>query len=133
MFWGKSMLIIAMLLFASLAALLHLLFFMMESLWWGRPAVRWIFRTTPEEAETTRFLAFNQGFYNLFLALGVIAGLWFALSGHETPGFTLIAFNCASMVGAAFVLATGGKSRWRGALIQGLPPLLALIALGTSL
>jgi putative membrane protein len=103
----------------------------MESLFWARPAVRRIFRTTTEEAQVTKFLAFNQGFYNLFLALGVAVGIALIYQFRGSSGLILIAFSCASMLGASLVLATGGKSRWRGALIQGLPPLLALIALLT--
>jgi putative membrane protein len=119
----------ALLSFASLAAVLHLVFFLMESLLWTRPAVRRIFHTTPEEAGMTKFLAFNQGFYNMFLALGVFGGIGFVYQGLHLSGLVLIAFSCASMVGASLVLATGGKRRWRGALIQGLPPLVVLIIL----
>ena len=59
--------IIAALIFAGLAALLHVYIFTMESLTWTSPRTRATFGTTPEEAETTKLLAFNQGFYNLFL------------------------------------------------------------------
>ncbi len=38
----------------------------------GRRA-RAVFRTTEAEARTTRTLAFNQGFYNPFLAAAVLA------------------------------------------------------------
>ena len=59
------------LIFAGLAALLHVYIFVMESLTWTTPRTRAVFGTTAEEAQTTKMLAFNQGFYNLFLAVGV--------------------------------------------------------------
>ena len=69
--------ITAGLVFAILAALLHVYIFVMESLTWTSPRTRATFGTTPETAETTKELAFNQGFYNLFLAIvtgiGVVA------------------------------------------------------------
>ena len=54
---------------AALAALLHVYIFVMESLTWTSPRTRAVFGTTEEEAQTTKLLAFNQGFYNLFLAI----------------------------------------------------------------
>ena len=118
--------------FAGLAALLHLLFFCLESLFWMHPAVRRIFRTTEEEARATKFLAFNQGFYNLFLALGAAAGLCLLGHAHDAAGRALLTLACGSMLGAALALASGGRNYLRGALIQGLPPLLALLALWLS-
>ena len=63
------------LVFAVLAALMHLYIFWMESLRWERPETRKVFGTSPEQAATTRRLAYNQGFYNLFLALTAFAGV----------------------------------------------------------
>ena len=61
--------ITAALVFAGLAGLLHVYIFTMESLTWTSKRTRAAFGTTAEEAETTKLLAFNQGFYNLFLAI----------------------------------------------------------------
>ena len=77
----------AALVFAALAALLHVYIFTMESLTWTSRRTRATFGTTAEEAETTKLLAFNQGFYNLFLAIvtgigkpeplrGELSGYW---------------------------------------------------------
>src|SRR6266566_4483126 len=60
---------------AIVAGAVHVLIFAMESLWWTTPQVRARFRQSPEQAEATRLFAFNQGFYNLFLALGTFAGV----------------------------------------------------------
>ena len=112
---------------AILAGAVHVLIFCMESLWWTTPGVRARFRQTPEQAQTTRLLAFNQGFYNLFLAVGTFAGLALMLLGHTRAGVILVSWNCLFMVGAALVLAVSAPQMWRGALIQGTAPLLFLL------
>ena len=56
---GGTRVIIAGLVFAALAALLHVYIFVMESLTWTSPRTRGTFGTTAEEAETTKLLAFN--------------------------------------------------------------------------
>ena len=111
---------------AALAGLVHVLFFCMESLWWTRPAVYRRFRSTEAQAQVTKSLAFNQGFYNLFLAAGVFGGLFLLGTGHHRGGMILIAWNCLSMLAAAVVLAASSPSMIRGALIQGLPPFVFL-------
>jgi len=111
---------------AILAALVHVFIFCMESLWWSTPGVRARFRQTPEQSAATRLFAFNQGFYNLFLAIGIVAGIVVAHLGHLDIGLSLVAWNCASMVGAALVLLASAPGMARGALIQGGAPLLFL-------
>ena len=112
---------------AILAGLIHVLIFCMESLWWTTPAVRARFRQPPEQAQATKLFAFNQGFYNLFLGLGVFAGLALLLAGHPVSGWTLVTWSCLSMLGAAIVLAASAPQLRRGALIQGGAPLLFLV------
>ncbi|MFV0452405.1 MAG: DUF1304 domain-containing protein, partial [Propioniciclava sp.] len=56
---------------AGVAALLHVFIFVMESVTWTTARTRRVFGLTPTQAEATRELAFNQGFYNLFLAVEV--------------------------------------------------------------
>jgi putative membrane protein len=112
---------------AALSGFIHVLFFCMESLWWTRPAVYRRFRSTEAQAQTTKSLAFNQGFYNLFLAAGAFGGLALIAAGHSRAGLILLAWNCASMLAAAVVLAVSSPQMMRGALIQGLPPLVFLL------
>lgn len=112
---------------ASLAGAIHVLIFCMESLWWRTPGVRRRFGQTPEQSETTRLFAFNQGFYNLFLALGTFGGLALMQLGHPRVGLALVGWNCLSMVGAAIVLVVSAPRMLRGAVIQGAAPLLFLI------
>jgi len=115
---------------AIVAGLVHVLIFCMESLLWTTPGVRARFRQSPEQAEATRLFAFNQGFYNLFLAVGTFAGLALVLTGHPRVGWTLVYWNCLFMLGAAVVLAGSAPGMRRGAVIQGAAPLLFLV-LGT--
>ncbi len=112
---------------AILAAVVHVLIFCMESLWWTTPKVRARFRQAPEQADATKLFAFNQGFYNLFLAIGTFAGLALILLGHPDSGLTLVSWNCLFMVGAAIVLAASAPQLRRGAFIQGTAPLLFLL------
>ncbi len=112
---------------AILAAVVHVLIFCMESLWWTTPKVRARFRQAPEQADATKLFAFNQGFYNLFLAIGTFAGLALILLGYPDSGLTLVSWNCLFMVGAAIVLAASAPQLRRGALIQGTAPLVFLL------
>jgi putative membrane protein len=75
--------ITAALICAAVAALLHVYIFTMESLTWTSPRTRATFGSTPEEAETTKLLAFNQGFYNLFLAIVAGIGITGVAMGHK--------------------------------------------------
>lgn len=112
---------------ATLAGVIHILIFCMESLWWTSATVRARFRQTPEQAHATKLFAFNQGFYNLFLAIGTFTGLALTLMAHRSAGLTLVNWNCLFMVGAALVLAVSAPQLWRGAFIQGGAPLLFLL------
>ena len=122
-----STLLVLMWLAGILAGVIHVAIFCMESLWWTTPNVRARFRQSAEQADANRLFAFNQGFYNLFLALGVFAGLALVLAGHPGAGLTLATWSCLSMFGAAVVLAASAPQMKRGALIQGTAPLLFLL------
>ncbi|WP_396657205.1 DUF1304 domain-containing protein [Microbacterium sp.] len=121
--------------FAALAALLHVYFFVMESVQWMQPRIHRRFGVaTPEQAETTRPLAYNQGFYNLFLAIGAIIGLvllWAGPDGQavDAAGRALTLFTLGCMVAAALVLLTTGLKYLRAALIQGVLPLIGFVLL----
>lgn len=118
-------------LLTGLAAIIHIYIFMIESLLWGIPRTNKVFRITPEQADQNRLFAFNQGFYNLFLAIAAATGIALCLSGTITIGFTLMVYANFSMLGAAVVLIYSQRKLIRAALFQGLPPLLALIILLT--
>jgi putative membrane protein len=119
---------------AGLAAGIHVLIFVLESILFARPAVWRRFGVrSQDDADTIRMWALNQGFYNLFLASGVVAGLIAVGLGHRSVGVALVALATASMAAAGVVLlATGGPRFLRAAAMQAVPPLVALAALVAS-
>ncbi|GLI27087.1 membrane protein [Agromyces rhizosphaerae] len=112
----------------ALAALLHAYIFVLESVRWSRPSTWRVFGVrSQEQADTMRPMAYNQGFYNLFLGLGAALGLvlfWVGLTG---AGTALVLFTTACMVLAATVLVTTGPGYLRPALIQGTLPLIGFV------
>ncbi len=84
---------------------------------------------TAEQAETTRLLAFNQGVYNLMLALAALGGLGLWAAGYETIGLTLAGYGCLSMLVAAMALIASAPPLKRGAAIQAGPALVFLVFL----
>ena len=126
-----SLLLIAGTVFAALAALIHVYIFVLESMRWTRASTRRVFGVASEEdARLMKPLAFNQGFYNLFLALGTVTGLVLLLTGTAAQaGLGVAAFALASMVLAATVLLASNAKMVRAAAIQGLAPLLGLALL----
>jgi putative membrane protein len=120
------------LIFAALAALLHVYIFVMESLTWTSPRTRATFGTTPEEAETTKLLAFNQGFYNLFLAIVTGIGIVAICLGHTAVGAALVFAGVGSMLAAAVVLLASSPDKARAAVTQGAFPLIAVVLLAVA-
>ena len=125
--------LIAGLVFAGLAALVHVYIFTMESLTWTSPRTRATFGTTPEEAETTKLLALNQGFYNLFLAIVTGVGIAAVAMGHKAVGAALIFAGVGSMGLAAVVLLISARDKARAALVQGLFPAIATVLVVAAL
>ena len=117
--------IAAALVFAALAALLHVYIFVMESLTWTTPRTRKVFGTSAEEAETTKLLAFNQGFYNLFLAIVTAVGIVAIAMGHKQIGAALVFAGVGSMLAAAAMLLASSPDKARAAVTQGTFPLIA--------
>jgi putative membrane protein len=114
--------------FAILAGLFHVAAFVMESLLFRRPQVQRIFLGRSDVSPDVYLWAFNQGFYNLFLAAGAIGGVIAAHTGNAAAGRPVTLFACAAMMGAGIVLVVSDRRLWRGALGQAVPPLVALLA-----
>ncbi|WP_018155142.1 DUF1304 family protein [Demetria terragena] len=114
---------------AVLAALLHVFIFYLESIVWTSPQASAVFGHDAASAEATRELAFNQGFYNLFLAVAVFAGVAIYLAGQEAVGATLVLTGTASMAAAALVLLLSSASHRAAAVKQGTLPTAAAILL----
>ncbi|AKU17521.1 DUF1304 domain-containing protein [Luteipulveratus mongoliensis] len=115
---------------AALAALVHVYIFVIESLRFTHPSTLKAFGIrSVEEAEVMKPWAFNQGFYNLFLAIITAVGLILHAGNHDEAGVALVASATASMLAAALILGGSDRSKLRGAVVQGLFPLLTVIAL----
>ena len=117
---------------AGCAAALHVFIFYLESFAWTTRA-RGVFGTSAEEAEATRELAFNQGFYNLFLAIVVALGIVVHAVGHEVVGLTLVLTGVGSMLATSLVLLLSSPDKARAAVNQGVLPALAIALLVAGL
>ncbi|MCM6762730.1 DUF1304 domain-containing protein [Rathayibacter sp. ZW T2_19] len=125
--------IVTGLVLAALAAALHVYIFVLESLLWTTPRARATFGITEDEARATKELAFNQGFYNLFLAIVTIVGVLGMATGATAVGAALVFAGTGSMVAAALVLLLSSPAKRRAALTQMAPGLLAILALAIGL
>ncbi|MER1995289.1 MAG: DUF1304 domain-containing protein [Arthrobacter sp.] len=120
--------------FALIAAAIHVYIFVLESIRWTAPATMALFRIpNGEQAAHTQALAYNQGFYNLFLAVGAVLGVLLLGMGNVAVGATLVGFAAASMMLAGAVLLLKDSRMLRAALIQAVPALLALVFLAAGL
>ncbi|MGW1341680.1 DUF1304 domain-containing protein [Kribbella sp. NPDC002412] len=110
--------------FVVLAGVFHLAVFAMESLLFRKPSTYRRFLVKDEtEAAVAAPWAFNQGFYNLFLALGALGGL---IAGGD-KGHAIALFSCACMAGAGLVLIASDLRMLRAAAAQAVPPIAALV------
>jgi putative membrane protein len=106
----------------GVVAVLHIVFFVLESILWTKPFGRKTFGLTKERAADTAGLALNQGLYNLFLAAGLIWGIVATDCAFQIRLFFLACVVIAGIVGAISVK--------RSILfIQGVPAILALLLL----
>lgn len=109
----------------GILAALQIYFYVLESFLWTKPLGRKVFGMSAEQAEKTRVLALNQGYYNLILALGMVAGIAWDLSAPGSQGaYALEVAFSASVVFAGLV---GGLTASKAILgVQLLPALIAL-------
>lgn len=112
---------------AAGAALLHVYIWVLESFRWTEPATRRTFGVSEADAEVMESMAFNQGFYNLFLAVGAVVGVVLFWTLSPVAGRTLALFTLAAMVAAALVLVSGGRRYARAAAFQGTLPLVGAV------
>ena len=118
--------------FTVLAALLHVYIWVLESFRWNQPSTRRTFGVSEEDARVLAPMAYNQGFYNLFLAIITIVGLAL-LGSQEDVGRALALAGTGSMLGAALVLVTHDRWMARAAITQGTLPALAVLFLLLSM
>jgi putative membrane protein len=114
--------------FASLAAIVHVVIFYFESIGWTKPAIWKRFGLASQaDADTVRPMAYNQGFYNLFLAVGAAVGVVLLATEAAQAGYAVALFATLSMVAAATVLVLSNPKLARAAVTQGALPLLAVL------
>jgi putative membrane protein len=111
-----------------LAALLHVYIWVLESFRWNQPSTRRTFGVSEEDARVLAPMAYNQGFYNLFLAIIALVGVALLKSEHWV-GSALALAGTGSMLAAAIVLVAHDRSMVRAALLQGTLPALAVLFL----
>jgi len=121
--------------FVAIAALIHIVIFALESVVWSRPATWKRFGLMSQEsADTVLPMTYNQGFYNVFLALGAGAGIvMIAYASVQAQGIALSIFVLLNMLLASIVLITSNSKLARAAMTQGVAPLIGLIFLVLSL
>ena len=113
--------------FISLAALLHVYIFYLEVFAWEKPAARKAFgEASVEELAITRFFAYNQGVYNLLLA--IIAGIGVAM---RNPALMLA--GAGSMIVAAAALALKSPKHRGAAMKQCVFAVIGVVCLVVSL
>lgn len=113
----------------SYSVFFHLAAFSLESLFFMKGAHK-RFKVSKEDAPAVFPFAYNQGFYNLFLALAMLMGLILKLKGNPLGDGMLL---CSSivMVGAGAILAKTDKDLKKAGILQGLPPALIIYLLST--
>ncbi|MDP9484070.1 MAG: DUF1304 domain-containing protein [Chloroflexota bacterium] len=113
----------------AVAAGIHVFFFVLESIRFRQPATWRRFNIESQrDADLMGPMAFNQGFYNLFLAIGAVGGIAAVLLGRPEIGRTLIFFTCGSMALAGLVLVVTDRRLAGSALIQSTAPVVAILA-----
>jgi putative membrane protein len=116
-------------LFFTLAAVIHIYFFILESFLYQKPDGYKYFRTNPSEHAPTKIWALNQGFYNLFLAIQMLIGLGFVTAGNPKTAGILVGLSGLFMIMAGLVLYVSNPPMRRGAYIQILPPAVGFLLL----
>lgn len=111
------MLTLALVLFGAAAAL-HVYIFWLESFAWTSPRGLRTFGMRADQAEATRELAYNQGFYNFFLAAILAVGVVLRAAGHDSAGTALLVAGAGSMTLAGVVLGLSSPAKRRAALVQ---------------
>ena len=116
---------------AGVAILVHLLVFAWEALLLDRVHYS-VFRIPAEHLPAIRLWGFGQGFYNLFLAGGTIAGLVAVWNGQELVGRTLVLYTAWFIALSSIVLLVADQlamsrprnSAWGGVVAEGVGVML---------
>ncbi len=118
---------------AALAALIHLYIYWLERHAYGSARFCRTFNIAERDLPTLRAPFHNLALYNLMQALGVLVGLALRLADIAPAVATgLLLTPLATMSAAGIYLYTTAPDKRRPALVQAVPPLLALIALALA-
>ena len=112
-----------------LVGVVHVMFFKLESLDLKNPDVMLKFGLDDQSVVHVAPWAFNQGFYNLFLALGLFYSLFLYYRNKKVQADTLASFILATIVGAAAVLHFSIDGKLAAALVQGAPAFLGFVSI----
>lgn len=119
---------------AAVAALVHVVVWVCEAFLIHR-VHHSMFRQPASDVPAIRLWAFGVGFYNLFLAGGLVVGLFALNGGQELVGRTLIFYVSWFMLAGSVVLAVADQlalsrprnQAWGGVAAEGVPPLVVLL------
>jgi len=114
------------LVFAILSGVFHFVFFLLESVFLKKPRVYHIFGFGESDLPRVSILMLNQGVYNLFLSSGIF---YAAFVYAREQRIDILVYLSLYMVGAAVTLLVSRPGMYRGAMIQGVPPLITLVLL----
>lgn len=106
--------------FIGMIALIHLYIFVFEAFLWEKRGSK-VFKSFPVELfSKTKALAFNQGVYNLFLAVG-LAWTFFINDAKWANNIALFFLGCVAIAGVA-----GAMTERKILFVQTVPALLAI-------
>lgn len=116
-------------LFMSISSVIHLLFFKLESIDFMKPEVLLKFDLDSTSGAFVETWAFNQGFYNLFLAIGLILATICIFKFKNKSHVVLANFILVTMIFAGLVLYISVPAKLAAALIQAVPAFIAVVTL----
>ncbi len=113
--------------FLGLAALVHLVAFVVETILFEHPKTLGTFGiTNPVVGATAKPWALTQGFMHLFLAVGAVAGLALMATDHLVAGRSVALYASGMMLCSALVIFSVDVRMYRVALLLGIFPAAAL-------
>lgn len=115
--------------FFGLAGVVHFFFFILESFLMQKAGAHRRLKISEEAHQAIKPWAFNQGFYNLFFAVGIFIGLYLVTQKMVMLAGLLTSFCGLSMLLAGIVLWFSAPPMRKWAYVQILPPLLGFLFL----
>ena len=82
----------------------------------------------PEDVPRVRLWVIYIGLYNLCFAAGIATGLVLLNAGAVDAGRGLVLFGCLSHILLAILFPFLERRLWLNALMEGIPPLIAVLA-----